>query len=242
MADRSRFAKGIASLDLSHTDRAVAFLWYYRQTQEFEERTASELANDLHDEGFPKANVTRLNRDLAKSRFTIKGRRAGSFQVDVRRLSDLEGKYGEFLRLKKVEVEDSVIPNDWLKGTRVYLEGMVHQINGTYDSAFYDACATMSRRLMESLIIELYIHSGRTGEIQNNGVFLGLERLIAYAGADRKITLGRNTPKTMIDVKQLGDTAAHDRVYITSKQDIDDIIPRYRRMLQELLAASGIRK
>ncbi len=242
MADRSRFAKGIASLELSHTDRAVALLWYYRQTQEFEERTASELANDLHDEGFPKPNVTRLNRDLASSRSTIKGRRSASFQIDVRRLSDLEEKYGQFLRVKKVDVRDSVIPNDWGKGTRVYLEGMVHQINGTYDNGFYDACATMSRRLMESLIIELYIHGGRASEIQNNGVFLGLERLIAHVGADRKLTLGRNTPKTMTDVKQLGDTAAHDRVYITSKQDIDDIIPRYRRMLQDLLAASGIRK
>ena len=39
MADRSRFAKGIASLQLSHTDRAIAFLWYYRQAQEFEERS-----------------------------------------------------------------------------------------------------------------------------------------------------------------------------------------------------------
>lgn len=242
MADRSRFAKGIASLELTHTDRAVAFLWYYRQTQEFEERTASELANDLHDEGFPKPNVTRLNRDIAKSRFTIKGRRARSFQVDVRRLSDLEAKYGEFLRLKKVEVQDSVISNDWVKGTRVYLEGMVHQINGTYDNGFYDACATMCRRLMESLIVEIYIHDGRTGEVQNNGIFLGLERLIAHVGADKKLSLGRSTPKTMKDVKQLGDTAAHDRVYITSKQDVDDIIPRYRRMLQDLLAASGIRK
>jgi hypothetical protein len=242
MADRSRFAKDIGSLDLSHTDRAVALLWYYRQTQEFEERTASELANDLHDEGFPKPNVTRLNRDLTRSRSTIKGRRSGSFQIDVRRLSDLEEKYGQFLRVKKVDVLDSVIPNDWVKGTRVYLEGMVHQINGTYESGFYDACATMSRRLMESLIIELYIHGGRASEIQNNGVFLGLERLIAHVGGDKTLTLGRNTPKTMTDVKQMGDTAAHDRVYITSKQDIDDIILRYRRMLQDLLAACGIRK
>jgi len=242
MADRARFAKGIASLDLSHTDRAVALLWYYRQTQEFEERTASELANDLHDEGFPKPNVTRLNRDLARSRSTIKGRRSGSFQVDVRRLADLEEKYGQFLRVKKIEVRDSVIPKDWVEGTRVYLEAMVHQINGTYDNGFYDACAAMSRRLMETLIIELYIHGGRTAEIQNNGLFLSLERLIAHVRADMKLTLGRNTPKTMSEVKQLGDAAAHDRVYITSKQDIDDIIPRYRRMLQDLLAACGIRK
>ena len=242
MADRSRFAKSIASLDLSHTERAIAFLWYYRQTQEFEERTASELANDLHDEDFPKPNVTRLSRDLARSRVTIKGRRSGSFQIDVRRLSDLQEKYGPFLRTKKVDVQDSVIPNDWVEGTRVYLEALVHQINGSYDCGFYDACAVMSRRLMESLIIEIYIHGGRHHEIQTDGVFVGLERLIAYARADKNLTLGRNTPKTMTEVKHLGDTAAHDRVYITSKQDIDDLIPRYRRMLQDLLAACGVRK
>ncbi len=242
MADRSRFARGIASLELSHTDRAIAFLWYYRQSQEFEERTACDLANDLRDEGFPKPNVTRLNRDLTRSRLTIKGRRTGSFQIDVRHLSDLQDKYGQFLRIQKVDVQDSVIPNDWVAGTRVYLEGLVHQINGSYDCGFYDACATISRRLMESLIIEIYIQGGRHHEIQNDGVFLGLERLIAHVKADRKLTLGRNTPRTMTDVKQLGDTAAHDRVYITSKQDIDDLLPRYRRMLQDLLVACGIRK
>jgi len=242
MPDRSRFAKDIASLQLSHTDRAIAFLWFYRQTQEFEERTASELANDLHDEGFPKPNVTRLNRDLGRSRLTIKGRRAGSFQIDVRRLSDLQDSYGQLLKTKKVDVQDSVIPADWVEGTRIYLERMVHQINGSYDYGFYDACATMSRRLMESLIIEIYIHDGRQHEVQNGGVFLGLEKLIAHARADSKLTLGRNTPKTMTDVKQLGDTAAHDRVYITSKQDIDDLLPKYRRMLQDLLSACGVRK
>ena len=95
---------------------------------------------------------------------------------------------------------------------------------------------------MESLVIEVYIHEGRHHEIQSGGVFLGLERLIAHVRADKKLTLGRNTPKTMTDVKQLGDTAAHDRVYMTSKQDIDDLLPSYRRMLQDLLAACGIRR
>ena len=242
MADRSSFARGIASLDLSHTERAIALLWYYRQTQEFEERTATELANDLHDEDFPKPNASRLNRDLTRSRLTIKGRRPGSFQIDVRRLSELEEKFGKFLKIKKVHVQDSVIPNDWVRGTRLYLESLVHQINGSYDYGFYDACATMIRRLMESLIIEIYIHCGRHHEIQNDGVFLGLERLIAHVRADQKLTLGRNTPKTMTEVKQIGDTAAHDRVYITSKQDIDDMISKYRRMLQDLLIACEIRK
>ena len=77
-------------------------------------------------------------------------------------------------------------------------------------------------------------------EIQQAGVFVGLDRLIAHVRADRALTLGRNTAKTMAEVKQLGDTAAHDRVYITSRQDIDDVRARYRRMIQDLLAAAGI--
>lgn len=242
MADRSIFSKDIASLKLSHTDRAISFLWYYRQTQEFEDRTASELANDLRDEHFPRPNVTRLNHELMRSRFTIKGRRLGSFQIDVRRLSDLDEIYGKFLKIKKVEVQDSVIPAEWVKDTRVYLEKLAYQINGSYDCGFYDACAVMMRRLMESLIIEIYIRDNRHHEIQNNGAFLGLEKLIAHIRADSKLTLGRNTPKTMTEVKQIGDTAAHDRVCITGKPDIDDLRTRYRHMLQSLMAASKILK
>src|SRR5690606_6502807 len=102
------------------------------QTQEYEERSASELTNDLHDEGFPKANVSRLNAELARSRFTIRGRRRGTFQIDVRRLADLEEKFADLLTVKKVEVSDTVLPSTLVQGTRVYLENMVHQINGCY--------------------------------------------------------------------------------------------------------------
>lgn len=241
MVSRTTFGEKIASMDLSHVDRAIAFLWYYRETQEFEERTASELANDLHDEGFPKPNASRLARNLARNRCTTRGRRKGSFQIDVRRLGDLESAYGKHLKILKVEVQDSVIPKEWVAGTRLYLERLVRQINGCYDYGFYDGCATLCRRLMESLIIEIYISSGRHQEIQNNGAFLMLERLIAHVRADTALTLGRKTPKTMTDIKGLGDTAAHDRVYITSKQDIDDLRAPYRRMIQDLLAASKIK-
>ncbi len=242
MESRQGFARALANLSLSHVERAIAFLWYYRQTQEFEERTAYELANDLHDEGFPKPNVTRLRYNLTKSRFTVRGRRAGSFQLDVRRLPDLVENYGDFLKVRKVEVTDQIIPSEWVNGTRVYLEKMVHQINGTYEYGFYDGCAALCRRLMESLIVEIYISSGRVREIQSDGVFFGLEKLISTIRSDKKITFSRNTPKTMTETKQLGDTAAHDRVYITHQQDIDDVKARYRRMIRELLEAADIKK
>ncbi|TET38305.1 MAG: DUF4145 domain-containing protein [Planctomycetota bacterium] len=242
MANREQFAQEIACLKLSHLDRAIAFLWFYRQTQEFDERTASELANDLHDEGFPMPRVGRLEEGLKRSRYTISGQRKGSFQIDVRRLPDMEEDYGEYLSIKVVEVSDDVLPNNFVAGTRVYLEKLVHQINGCYDNGFYDACAALCRRLMESLIIEIYIREGRKSEIQSNNVFFYLDKLIKHITADTAITLSRNTPRTMNDVKQLGDTAAHDRTYITDKQDIDDIRAAYRRMIQELLVLAKIRK
>jgi len=236
------FAKKLAELNLSHVERAIALLWYYRQTQEFEERTPSELSADLHDEGFPKPNVTLLRQNLSNSGFTVRGRRQGSFQLDVRRLSELDEKYRESIKIQRVEVSESIIPNDWVLGTRKYLETLAQQINGCYDFGFYDACAVLCRRLMESLIIETYITKKCHHEIQDsNHIFLSLDRLINYICSDNAVTLGRNTPKIMKDVKQLGDTAAHDRVYVTQQQDIDDIKARYRRMIGDLLVNAKIR-
>ena len=237
---RSSFCRRLADLSLSHVDRAIALLWFYRQTQEFEERTPSDLAGDLREEGFPKPSVSRLRAALQNSRFTIKGRQKNAFQIDVRRISELDSRFGDLCELRRVDVPGHIVPKEWVAGTRRYLEEIVHQINGSYEYAFYDACAALCRRLMESLIVEVYIHERRHHEIQSNGVFVQLERLISRVTGDTKIVLGRNTPKTMLETKQLGDTAAHDRVYITPKLDMDDIKARYRRMIQELLDKAGI--
>ena len=242
MKSREEFCAGIANIELNHSQRAIALLWFYRQSQEFEERSASDLANDLHDEGFPKANVTRLRDDLKKNRYVVTGKRSGTFQLDVRRLTALDDEYSAILGTKKVSVKGTILPLDSVQGTRIYLEQLVYQLNGSYESGFYDACAVLCRRLMESLIIEVYISQKRQHEIQNNGAFLFLDALVKYIDADKTITLGRNTPKTMSEIKQLGDTAAHDRVYITKKEDIDDIKAKYRRLISDLLVASGVKK
>jgi len=238
---RTEFAQQIAEIELSHTERALAFLWYYRQTQEYEERAASELANDLHDEGFPKPNVSRLHESLIRSRFTIKGRRKKTFQIDVRKLQELNEKYGDYLKVTKVKVTDAVIPNEWVRNTRPYLEMLVYQINGSYDAGFYDCCAVLCRRLMESLLIETYISQKRHHEIQNNGMFFPLEKIINYVRLDNRLVLSRNTPKTMNEVKLLGDTAAHDRTYITHQTDIDDIKLKLRRVVQEFLSLANVK-
>lgn len=242
MRSRDVFAKRLAELELTHVERAVALLWYYRQTQQYDERTASELASDLRDEGFPKPQVSRLREGLKRSRSVVRGRRRDSYQLDVRRLKQLDDRYADALELRRTEVSDTVIPSDWVHGTRTYLERMVLQINGSYEYGFFDACAVIARRLMESLIIEVYVSRGRHHEIQSGGLFIALEGLINYIRADRSVPLGRNSPKTMLDVKQLGDTAAHDRTYVTDQSDVDDLRRRYKHVISELLTLAGIKR
>jgi len=242
MANRSKFANRLASLSLQHVDRAVALLWYYRQSQEYEERSASDLSYDLQEEGFPKPNVTRLENDLRKSHLTVPGRRKGTFQLDIRKLAKLDEMFHPLLNRKDITVDDTILPAEWVAGTRRYLEQLFLQINGSYQFGFLDCCAVLCRRLMESLIVEVYISQRRQHEIQTNGVFYNLEKLITYIRSDKQMALSRNSPSTMDEIKQLGDTAAHDRTYVTQPIDLDDIKARYRRLILELLVISGIKK
>ncbi len=242
MKTREAFCRALAALELSHCERGVALLWFYRQTQQFEERTAADLADDLRDEGFPRPNPTRLHRELARSRFTILGRRSKTFQPDLRRMADLDGRYLHLLGVVEVKVEGAVLPPEWFQGTRFYLEKLCHQINGAYEYGFYDASAVLSRRLMESLIIDVYVYKGIHHEIKPGGTFLMLDGLITHIRNHKSIVLSRNAPKSMEAIKQLGDTAAHDRTYITQAKDLDDAKASYRRLIQELLTLAGLMK
>lgn len=94
---------------------------------------------------------------------------------------------------------------------------------------------------MESLVIEVYVHRKRHVEIQSGGTFVRLEKLISHICADATVSLSRDTPKTMHEVKDLGDAAAHDRVYITQQVDIDGVASRFRRLVNELSVLAGVR-
>ena len=226
--------------DQSHHERAIALLWYYRETQQFDERTPAELACDVRDAGFSKPHVTRLTEKLRRSKFVIRGSRKATFQINVRHVEDLSKRFRQYLDTPQTTVQQEYIPSSWVSGTRPYLEKLVYQINVAHEYRLFDCCAVMCRRLMETLIIDVYVNSKRHHEIQSNGNFVELGKLINHIVADASVVLGRNTRTTMADIKLLGDTAAHDRIYITEASDVDDVRTRYRKVIKELLDAVGI--
>ena len=61
-----------------------------------------------------------------------------------------------------------IIPFVLVRGTRrTYLERITHQINITYTNGCYDACAVMIRRLIETLIIEVFEQYQISDKIKN---------------------------------------------------------------------------
>ncbi len=137
---------------------------------------------------------------------------------------------------------EQVVTSSLVRGTRGYIEKVVDQINGCYENGWFDGCAVMIRRLIETLIIEVYEKYGIADRIKNNnGDFYFLSDLIENALLETTWNFGRKTKTGLPKLKSIGDLAAHSRRYISHKQDIDKVIGDLRIVIQELIYLSGLK-
>jgi hypothetical protein len=127
------------------------------------------------------------------------------------------------------------------QGTRGYIEQLAHQINGSYEHGWYDACAVMMRRLLETLIIEAFEYHQSDHMIKNpSGDFYYLSDLVTKALA-HKWNLSRNAKSALRLLKDLGDKSAHSRRFLAHRGDIDPLIPGFRVVVQEFLFLAGLK-
>ncbi len=137
---------------------------------------------------------------------------------------------------------DKIVYFSLVKGTRGYIEQIVHQINGAYASGWYDACAVMIRRLVETLIIETFESHQVSQKIQNGqGDFLYLSDLIPLCIGEATWNMGRNAKKALPKLKDIGDKSAHSRRFVAQRQDVDAIAAELRVVVQELLFLSKLK-
>src|ERR1035438_10481242 len=73
-----------------------------------------------------------------------------------------------------------VLPHAMVRSTRGYLERVCYQMNGCYEKGWFDACAVMMRRMLETLIIEVFEHYKLDQSIKNpsTGEFYFLRDLV----------------------------------------------------------------
>lgn len=136
----------------------------------------------------------------------------------------------------------TVIPMSIVRGTRGYIERVTNQINGAYENGWYDACAVMIRRVLETLIIEAYEKHNIADKIKNAaGDFLYLRDLIDKCLQETVWNLSRNCRQAMPKLKDIGDKSAHSRRYNAHKGDINPLLADIRLVIQEFVYLAGLK-
>lgn len=138
-------------------------------------------------------------------------------------------------------IGQSVIPFAVIRGTRGYLERITHQINGSYSHGWYDSCAVMIRRLIETLIIEAFEHFNLSHKIKTSaGDFFYLSDLISKTLSEPSWNLSRNAKQALPKLKDIGDKSAHSRRFNAVRNDIDKICSEIRVVVQEFVYLAGL--
>lgn len=142
----------------------------------------------------------------------------------------------------QVPEREDVLPHSLVSNTRGYIEKIVYQVNGCYEQGWFDSCAVMIRRLIETLIIEAFEHRNISANIKRpSGDYFFLADLISAALRESTWTLGRNTRSALPRLKDIGDQSAHSRRFIAQRADIERIIPELRTVTQELLFLANLK-
>ncbi len=239
MTELISFLKAIDEINLSATDRAAAILWYVGREDITQGMSAAQICKVFLDLGHPKQNISRINANLSanKKMFSRVPGKKDDWRLHPRGRKELDISYESTLGLpKQPKATDSVLPKALFLGTRGYIEKVVLQINASYDSGLYDCCAVMCRRLVETLIIEIYESKTRTIDIKgSDGHFYMLADLLKIFEADSTFTVSRNAKKGLQDFKKLGDLSAHNRRFNARKVDIDQVQGGLRIACEELL-------
>jgi len=145
---------------------------------------------------------------------------------------------GIYHRIGGSEAASDLIDPELVDGTRAYVQKVAIQANGCYERGWYDACAVMLRKLIETLIIECFEAVGKESGAKNqSGEYLQLGDLISAFLAETSWHVSRNTKGALPrlrEVKELGDLAAHSRRFVANQRDIDKFAKDLRTVVQEL--------
>ena len=129
-----------------------------------------------------------------------------------------------------------IIPFSIVKGSRGYIERVVNQINGTFEQGWYDACAVMMRRLLETVIIETYeAHQIEAGIKDSDNNYFQLSKLISSILSEKRLNLSRNTKNALPKLKKFGDTSAHNIRFNARFDDIKTIQLDFRIAIEEFI-------
>lgn len=235
------FLRQVDKEDLTTLERARALLWWVGREDPTRGLTAREVCDVLERNGHAKQNISRLQWRLGSDRATAKGGR-DAWRLHPRGRKQLDQDYSNLLAVRTpIPATDSMLPRELFHSTRGYIEKVVFQLNASYDQGLFDCCSVMCRRLLETLLIEVYESAARAGEIKDSdGHFFMFAGLLDVFEKDGTLHPSRNAIKGLRDFKVLGDLSAHNRRFNARRDDIDRVRDGLRVAAEELLNLAGM--
>jgi hypothetical protein len=221
--------------DITHAERAVALIWLNSQTDETASLTVTEICQLFEQAGYSRQQKSKIRNALTKDRRTLKGPN-DSFRISPKARAALDETYSEYFTAKPVPQSDSVLPSALFANAKGYTQKVVKQINAGYELSMFDCCAVMSRRLLETLIIECYEECGCADDIKgSDGNYFMFSGLLAHLENNKPFQMSRNGMQGLKQFKQLGDLSAHNRRFNARKSDVKNIRDSLRIACEELL-------
>ncbi|RYG94176.1 MAG: hypothetical protein EON58_16830 [Alphaproteobacteria bacterium] len=228
---------------MTETESALALIWFATHSGSGpSDVTAKEVATVMTDHRMSgNVNYSRLGQKLSKHSQLVRGSRVGSFRIRAADDPSLSQRFSQHADLSSAPVADLLISNGISLGGRRHLEQVRREANGSYERAFYNAAAVMSRRLTEMLLIEALEAAGGAERIRDaSGNLIGLSDLIAVSRSGLFVKLSRTAPTHLQKVKEIGDGAAHHRHFIVAKKDMDALNPGLSMLVAELAALASL--
>ena len=136
-----------------------------------------------------------------------------------------------------LEPTDNLFPLSIFNNTRGYLVAFATEASCAYDYGLYNSCFFMLRKLMETLIIELFERHGIDSKIKNSsGGYFFLSDLIGKLVGETTWHLTKITREDLPKIKKFADSSVHSKRFAAKKTDIDNMKTEIRIIYQELVS------
>ena len=206
------------------------FLITYQGKDSFCAKDIASCFEQLHLPAY--SNIPAYLSKEKKAKHMLKGKTG---YVLSKKLSDaIATSIGE---IKIKDPSTDFFPIELFDKTRDYLKKTARQAILCYDYGLYDGCLVMIRRLIETLIIELFEkYEIKERILDKNDNYFYCGELIDQFLIEKKLwTIGRNSIQELPKIKKMGDLCAHNRRFNAKKSDIDSIKLGIRIVLEELI-------
>jgi hypothetical protein len=163
---------------------------------------------------------------------------------DLRRNIEMVAKSEIEPALKSLNrIETEFIPIEIVDKSRGYVINVAGQANRCFQSEAYDACGVMVRRLLETLIIEVFEKKEIADKIKDpSGNFFMFTDLVNKLINTSETPVGRSTKKELPTIATVLNNCAHSRTFNISKTQLVQYQAFIIIAVQELMGLWDVQK